>query len=173
MQLLLDIFKNLISYLPQLVNWWLYSPERTKKNIDVTIHNKEGYVEFDCDERMPFFRIIIEFKNNNPFPIEIDRIQINGWMPGAANHDVITECAIIKAFELMGGEIKKNQKMKFGLIGNIDNSNLTVINQAPDNATLNLHVKAVIKNKYHYIRDFKTDLNRLMCKFTNKSKNQQ
>ena len=167
MQLALDIFKEIVAYLPQLFNWWLYSSERTKKNIDVTIHNKEGSVEFYCNEQMHFFRITIEFKNNNPFPIEIDRIQINGWIP-IITHDVINQAVFIKAFELMGGRIKKNQKMNFGLIGDIDSSNLNFLNQAPDDATLNLHIKAVIKNKYYCIRDFSKDINRLMCKFIDK-----
>lgn len=169
MQFALDILKKIIAYLPQVFNWWLYSSERTKKNIDVTIHNKDGSVEFCCDEQNPYFRISIEFKNNNPFPIEIDRIRIHGWMPGALKNGAISEIALIKAFELMGGRIDKNQKRDFCFRDNLDDVNLKIVNEAPYDTILNLHIKAVIINKYYYIRDFTTDLNRLMCKFVNKN----
>lgn len=125
----------------------------------------DGSVEFWCDKSQPLFKIIIEFKNNNPFPIEVDRIEINGWIYAATNHVVV-----IKAFELFGGKIGKNEKRNFYFNEKLDELNLVGINEAPDNATLNLHVKAVIKNKYHCIRDFRTDLDRLMCKFINKTR---
>jgi hypothetical protein len=173
LEVALAIFKKIVAYLPQLFNWWLYSSERTKKNIDVTIHNTDGSVEFLCDELNAFFRITIEFKNNNPFSVEIDRIEIRGWIPYAVNNGVISRIVVVRAVELMGGRIKNNQKMNFSLMGDIDKSNLIVLNQAPDDAILYLHIKAVIKNKYYCIRDFSTDINRLMCKFINKSKNIQ
>jgi len=162
MELVTDIFFALVSRLPKLVSWWLYSPKRTKENVEVSISAKEGSVELWCDKCQSSFKVILEFKNNNPFPIEIDRVEISGKLHTAS----------MKALELFGAKLEKNKKVNFYLRGKLDESTLEQVNQAPHNEGLRLEVKAVIINKYHNVRDFRYQFDRLMCKFYNKKSNQ-
>jgi len=158
MNLVVDIFFRLVSYLPKLVSWWLYTPKRTKENIEVFISAKEGSVELWCDKYQSKFNVVLEFKNNNPFPIEIDRVEISGHLHGAS----------MKAVELFGAKLGNSKKVNFYISEKMDESNLDIVNKAPHDETLSLEVKAVIINKYHYIRDFRYHFDRLMCKFYNK-----
>jgi len=119
---------------------------------------QEGSVEVFCDKYQSKFTVILDFKNNNPFPIEIDRIEISGDVSSAS----------MKAIELLGAKIEPDKKDKFFLDGKIDAVNLEKINKAPNNEALRLEVKAVIINKYYNIRDFSHHFDRLMCKYYNK-----
>lgn len=161
MELVIDIFFALVSRLPKIFSWWLYSPERTVKNVEVFISAEEGTVEIWCDEAQASFKVIPEFKNNNPFPIEIDRVEISGQLNNAS----------MRAFELLGAKLKKNKKVNLYLRGKLDKLSLKQVNQAANDEALRLEVKAVIINKYHYIRDFSCNFDRLMCKFYNKKPN--
>ena len=161
MELVTDIFFALVSRLPKIFSWWLYSPERTVKNVEVFISAQEGSVEIWCDEAQASFKVIPEFKNSNPFPIDIDRVEISGQLQNAS----------MKAFELLGAKLEKNKKVNLYLRGKLDESSLKQVNQAADDEPLRLEVKAVIINKYHYIRDFTCNFDRLMCKFYNKKSN--
>lgn len=161
MEVVIDIFFRLVSHLPKLVSWWLYSPKRTKENVEVFISAQEGSVQVWCDKCQSCFKVILEFKNNNPFPIEIDRVEIYGQL----------HIASMKAVELFGAKLEKNKKVNFYLRGKLDESTLAQVNQAPHDEGLRLEVKAVIINKYHCIRDFRYQFDRLMCKFYNKKSN--
>ncbi len=154
----MDIFFWLVSHLPKLFSWWLYSPKRTIKNVDVSISAQEGTVELWCDKIQSMFKVILEFKNNNPFPIEIDRVEASGRLHNAS----------MKAFDLFGAKLEKNKKVNLYPRGKLDESSLAKVNEAADDETLRLEVKAIIINKYHCIRDFKRNFDRLMCKFYNK-----
>ena len=160
MELVIDIFFKLVSHLPKIISFWLYSPERTKKHVDVSISAQEGSVQVFCDECQSKFAVTIDFRNNNPFPIEIDRIEISGNVSSAS----------MKAVELFGAEIGPNKKNNFFLDGKIDPANLELINQASNDESLRLEVKAIIVNKYYNIRDFRHHFERLMCKYYNKQK---
>ena len=161
MELVTDIFFALVSRLPKIFSWWLYSPERTVKNVEVFISAQEGSVEIWCDEAQASFKVIPEFKNSNPFPIDIDRVEISGQLHNAS----------IKAFELLGAKLEKNKKVNLYPRGKLDESSLKRVNQAADDEALRLEVRIVIINKYHYIRDFSCHFDRLMCKFYNKKSN--
>ena len=161
MELVIDIFFALVSRLPKLVSWWLYSPKRTKENVEVSISAQEGSVELWCDECQSSFKVILEFKNNNPFPIEIDRVEISGHLKNAS----------MKAFELFGARLEKNKKVRLYLKGKLHESTLAQVNQAADDEPLRLEIKSVIINKYHCIRDFTYRFDRLMCKFYNRKSN--
>jgi hypothetical protein len=161
MALIIDIFFTLVSYLPKLLSWWLYSPERTKEHVEVSISAQQGSVELWCDKAQSKFSLWIQFKNNNPFPIEIDRIVANG--------DLYT--AHVEAINIIGGRLEKGESDKLHLEGKIDDINLKRVNESPENESLSLVLNAVIINKYHYIRDFKCPFNKLMCKLYNKQLN--
>ena len=158
MELVIDIFFTLVSHLPKLLSWWLYLPKRTKENVEISVSAQEGSVELWCDKLQSRFNVILEFKNNNPFPIEIDRVEIYGQLNNAS----------MKAFELFGAKVRKNKKVNLYLRGKLDESSLAIVNQVSDNEALRLEVKSVIINKYHYIRDFTYHFDRLMCKFYNR-----
>ena len=156
----IDILLKLISHLPKIISFWLYSPERTKRNVEVYVSAQEGSVEVWCDKCQSMFKVILEFRNNNPFPIEIDRVEMSGYLHSAS----------MKAIELFGAKIEANKKTNFFLEGKIDAANLEQINQVSNDETLRLEVKAIIANKYHNIRDFRYHFDRLMCKYYNKQK---
>jgi hypothetical protein len=158
MKFVIDIIFKLISHLPKFISFWLYSPERTKKHVEVSVSAQEGSVEIFCDKCQSKFRVILDFRNNNPFPIEIDRIEISGNISSAS----------IKAMELFGAEIKPDKKQNFFLDGKIDPANLEQINKIPNDEALRLEVKAIIVNKHYNIRDFRHHFDRLMCKYYNK-----
>lgn len=161
MGLVIDIFLTLVSHLPKLVSWWLYSPKRTKENVEASISAKEGSVEVWCDKAQAKFSLWIQFNNNNPFPIEIDRTEASGNLYTAR----------LKAINLFGRRLKKGESASLHLEGKIDDINLKQVNKSPENESLRLEVKSVIVNKYHHIRDFKCQFDRLMCKFYNKKSN--
>lgn len=161
MELVTDIFFTLISHLPKLASWWLYSPKRTRENVEVSISAKEGSVELWCDKCQSCFKVILEFKNNNPFSIEIDRVEVSGQLHTAS----------MKAFELFGARLEKKKEVNLYIGGKLDETNLKKVTQASIDEGLRLEVKAVIINKYHYIRDFRYQFDRLMCKFYNKESN--
>lgn len=163
MELVTDIFLTLVSHMPkQLVSWWLYSPKRTKENMEVSISAQEGSVEVWCDKEQAKFSIYVQFKNNNPFFIEIDRAEALGSLCTAR----------LKAINLFGRRLKKGESASLHLEGKIDDINLKQVNKSPENESLRLELKAVIVNKYHLIRDFRCQFDRLMCKFYNKQSNQ-
>ncbi len=153
-----DIFFKFVPHLPKIIISWLYPPERIKKNVEVSVSGQEGSVEIWCDNYQSNFKVILEFRNNNPFPIEIDRVEALGYLHSAS----------MKAVELFGAKIQANGKGTLFLEGKIDPANLEQVNQAPNDESLRLEVKAVILNKYHNIRDFSHQFDRLMCKFYNK-----
>jgi len=162
MGLVIDIFLTLVSHLPKIVSWWLYSPKRTKENIEISISAQEGSVEVWCDKEQAKFSLWIQFNNNNPFPIEIDRTEASGNLYTAR----------LKAINLFGRRLKKGESASLHLEGKIDDINLKQVNKSPENESLRLDLKAVIVNKYHLIRDFRCQFDRLMCKFYNKQSNQ-
>jgi hypothetical protein len=158
MGLVIDVFFNLASHLPKLISGRLYSPERTKRNVEVIVSAQEGSVEVWCNKYQSKFRVILDFRNNNPFPIEIDRVEISGYLHSAS----------MKAIELFGAKIEAHKKVIFFLEGKIDAANLEQINQAPKDETLRLEVKTIIVNKYHNIRDYIHHFERLVCKYYNR-----
>jgi hypothetical protein len=158
LSVILELCLSVISCLPKFVSWWLYSPKRTKRNTKVSISANEGSVEFYCDKYNAAFNIWLEFDNQNPFPIEIDRIELSGNVHSAS----------VKAFEFLGARIKEKKQYRFWLRGKFDEATLEQINAAPDNATLRLEIRALILNKHYHIRDFTCSFDRLMCTFHNK-----
>jgi len=158
MELIIDIFFTLISHLPRLLSWWLYSPGRTKKNVEISISAQKGSVELWCDKAQANFSLWIQFKNNNPFPIEIDRTEASG----------ILYTAHLRAINIFGRGLKKGESASLHLEGKIDDINLKRLNESPENESLRLELNAIIINKYHCIRDFRCQFDSLMCKFYNK-----
>ncbi len=118
-------------------------------------------MEIWCDKCQSKFKVILEFKNSNPFPIEIDRVEISGYLHSAS----------MEAVELFGAKLEKNKKVNFYLEGKLDAASLEQVNQTSKDETLRLEVRAIIINKYHHIRDFTCRFDRLMCKFYNKKLN--
>ena len=159
MNILTEIALSVISHLPKLFSWWLYKPERTMSHIDVDVSAQEGSVEIWCDRRQARFSIIIQFRNNNPFPIEIDRAEASASLSAAQ----------FKAINFFGLKIEEGKTESFQLEGRIDDQNLEYVNQSPDGEHLRVRVKAIIMNKYHTIRNFHKDFERLMCKLINKN----
>jgi len=162
MDLVINIFFTLVSHLPKLLSFWLYSPKRTKEKVEVSISAQQGSVELWCDKAQAKFSLWIQFNNNNPFPIEIDRTEASGNF----------YTAHLKAINIFGTRLKKGQSTSLHLEGKIDDINLKQVNESPENESLRLELNAVIINKYHYIRDFSCQFDRLMCKFYNKQLNQ-
>ncbi len=158
MSIYTELVLNSLSHLPKIFNWWLYKPEKTIKRIDVNILAKEGSVEIWCDKAQAKFSLWIQFKNNNSFPIEIDRSEASGYL----------YTAHLKAINLFGKRLKKGESATLHLEGNIDDINLKRVNGSPENESLRLELKAVVLNKYHRIRDFRCQFDRLMCKFYNR-----
>ena len=162
MELITDIFLTLVSHMPkQLVSWWLYSPKRTKENIEISISAQEGSVEVWCDKEQAKFSLWIQFNNNNPFPIEIDRSEAIGSFCTAR----------LKAINLFGMRLNKGESNSLHLEGKIDDINLNRVNESPENESIRIELRAIIINKYHNIRDFIYRFERLMCKFYNKKSN--
>lgn len=151
----------LVSHLPKLLSWWLYSPERTKENVEIFISAQQGSVDIWCDKIQAKFSLWIKFKNNNPFPIEIDQTEASGNL----------NTAHLKAINIFGRRFKKGESASLHLEGKIDDINLKRVNESPENESLRLELNAIIINKYHYIRDFRCQFDRLMCKFYNKQSN--
>ena len=159
MSLLIDIVFNMLSYLPRIFNWWLFKPERTTRQLDIDISAQEGSIEIWCDRSHARFAIIIQFRNNNPFPIEIDRAEASASL----------HTARFKAINIFGIKIKKGETQLLRLEGRIDDENLKYVNRSPEGENLRMEFNAVIMNKYHTIRDFRKYFDRLMCKLINKS----
>ncbi len=162
MDILKEIFYQLVSHLPKLMSGWLYSPTRTKAHVEVTIPAREGSVDVFCDRLQSSFRIALEIRNANPFPIEVDRIEATAQLYSGS----------MRALELFGARVEKNGKATFYLQGRIDDANLERINNAPDNEMPRVHIRAVITNKYHCIRDFTCAEDRVMCRFSNRTRAQ-
>ena len=81
-----------------------YSPEKTKQNVDISISAQEGSVEIWCDKQQSRFNVILEFKNNNSFAVEVDRIETTGYLSNGAS---------MKAFDLVGARLERNKKENF------------------------------------------------------------
>jgi hypothetical protein len=145
MKLVIDIFFRLVSHLPKLLSWWLYSPKRTKANVEVFISAQQGSVEVWCDKCQSKFNVMPEFENKNPFPIEIDRVEISAQLHNAS----------MKAVNIIGATLETNQRAKLYLTGKLDESSLIQVNEAPVDEPMSLVVKAVIVNRHHYIRDYR------------------
>ena len=158
MDLLMNTFFELVSHLPKLLSWWMYSPEKTKGNVDVSISARTGSVEIWCDKSQAKFSLWVEFKNDNAFPIEIDRAEASG----------ILYSARLTATNLFGIPLKKGESGSLHLEGKIDDINLELINKAPENESVRIELRAIIVNKYHTIRDFRVPFDNLMCKLINK-----
>ena len=158
MDLLMNTFFELVSHLPKLLSWWLYSPEKTKRNVHVSVSARAGSVEVWCDKAQAKFSIWVEFKNNNAFPIEIDRAEASGTLHAAR----------LTATNLFGMPLKKGESGSLHLEGRIDDINLELANKAPENESVRTELRAIIVNKYHTIRDFRVPFDNLMCKLINK-----
>ncbi len=162
MDILKELFFQIVAHLPMLLSGWLYSSKRTKAHVEVTIPAREGSVDIFCDRVQSSFRIAIEIRNSNPFPIEVDRIEATASLSGGS----------MRALELFGGSVQTNRKVSFYLTGRIDEANLEMINKAPDNEMPRVHIHAIVINKYHRIRDFMHDEDRVMCRFSNRRRGQ-
>ena len=158
MSLLTDVTFNAISQLPKLFSWWLYKPERTLSHIDVEVSAQEGSVEIWCDKTQARFSIIVQFRNNNPFPIDIDRAEASANL----------HTAHFKAINFFGAKIKESRSEILRLDGRIDDQNLKYVNESPDGEALRVEFRALVTNRYHTIRNFSIHFDRLMCKLVNK-----
>ena len=159
MSTVIDITFYILSYLPKLFSWWLYKSSRTTQHIDFHVSAKEGSVEIWCDKRQSNFSLWVEVKNNNPFPIEIDRAEASGYL----------HTARLKAFNLFGIRLKRGESKSLHLEGRIDEANLEQVRCSPENEPMRrIDLKAVIVNKYHTIRGFSVSFDRLMCRLINK-----
>jgi len=158
MDILIDITLRIISHLPKVCSWWLYKPERTTENIYCTVSAREGSVELYCDRQQSNFSIWVDVRNNNSFPIEIDRAKVSGHIHSAR----------LTALNLFGLHLKKGESKSLILRGKIDEPNRELVNKSPENEPMRVELKAVIINKYHTIRDFSFSFERLMCKLINK-----
>lgn len=154
--MIIDFILNLISHLPKLFNWWLYSPKRTDKNIDVSISASDSSIEIWCGQRE--FRIRPEFRNNNPFPIEVDRLEIKGSLDSVR----------LTATQNFGTEIPPKKKTTLTAEGKFDTSTEIQIKQTKDDTTIRLELIALIINKCHRIRNFRRHFENLLCRVINK-----
>lgn len=152
-----DFILNIISYLPKLVNWWLYSPERTDRNVDVSISANESSIQIWCIQNE--FQVQVEFRNNNPFPIEVDRLTITGRYYTA---DLV-------AAENFGTRIQPKQRSILIAKGKFDTTMEERIKQAKDDTTIRLEIQALIINKCHRIRHFRRSFEYQLCRVTNKN----
>ena len=152
-----DFILNIISYLPKLVNWWLYSPERTDRNVDVSISANESSIQIWCIQNE--FQVQVEFRNNNPFPIEIDRLMVKG------HYYTVT----LTASEKFGIRIMPKKKDSLIAKGKFNVSTESQIKQAKDDTTIRLEVHALIINKCHRIRDFRRHFDSQLCRVVNKN----
>jgi hypothetical protein len=159
MSILTDIGLNVISHLPKLFSWWLYKPKRTKNLIEVDVSAQDGSVEIWCDRPQARFSITVQFRNNNPFPIEIDRAEASARL----------HTAKFKAINFFGLKITEGKTESLQLEGRIDEQNLNYVNDSPDGENLRVEVKAIVMNKYHTIRSFSKNFDRLMCRLINKN----
>jgi len=146
MSILVDLSMNAVPYLPRPFIWWLYKPERTLQHIKAEILAHQGSVEVWCDREQAKFCLWVQFKNDNPFPVEIDRVIASGNL-----HAVHLE-----ASNLMGTHLKKGQFTSLLPEGGIDDVNLDRVNRSPDDSSLRLTLYAVVANKYHTMREFRT-----------------
>lgn len=158
MSIFIDMTLWFISILPKLFSWWLYKPERTMKHISVNVSAQEGSVEIWCDKKQAHFSIIIDFRNNNPFVIEIDRAEASANL----------HTAQLKAINFFGVKIDKGKTELLRLEGRIDDLNLKYVNESPRGEHLRVELKAIVLNKYHTMRNFNKHFDRLMCKLINK-----
>src|SRR4030067_2958261 len=146
-----DFILNIISYLPKLFNWWLYSPERTDRNVDVSISANESSIQIWCIQNE--FQVQVEFRNNNPFPIEIDRLVVKG------HYYTVT----LTASEKFGIRIMPKKKTNLIAKGKFNVSTESQIKQAKDDTTIRLEVNALIINKCHRIRNFRRSFDSQLC----------
>ena len=158
MSILTDITLNVISQLPKLFSWWLYKPERTLSHINVEVSAQEGSVEIWCDKTQARFSIIVQFRNDNPFPVDIDRAEASANL----------HTAHFKAINFFGINVKEKRTEVLRLEGRIDDQNLKYANQSPDGESLRVELRAIVTNRYHTIRTFSKHFDRLMCKLFNK-----
>jgi len=157
--ILIDIIRFVFSHLPKLLSWWLYKPQRTTKNITFSVSAKDGSVEVWCDEQQSKFKIIIDIKNDNPFPIEIDRAEASASLYTAR----------LKALNLFGVQVGKGESKALILESRMDEPNRKLVNSSPENERMKVELKAIIKNKHHHsIRIFNITLGGLMCRLINK-----
>ena len=152
-----DFILNIISYLPKLFNWWLYSPKRTERNVDVSISANESSIQILCIQNE--FQVQVEFRNNNPFPIEIDRLIVNG------HYYTVT----LTASEKFGIRIMPKKKASLIANGKFNISTESQIKQAKDDTTIRLEVNALIINKCYRIRNFRRSFNSQLCRVINKN----
>jgi hypothetical protein len=158
MSTFIDIAIYVLSCLPKFFNWWLYKPSRTTQHIDFHVSANESTVEIWCDKIQSNFSLWVEVKNNNPFPIEIDRAEASGYLNNAR----------LKALNLIGIQLKKGESKSLHLEGRIDEASLEQVRCSPENAPLQVIIRCIIKNKYHTIRNFSISFDRLMCRLVNK-----
>ena len=151
------IVEKLISFTPQFLSWWLYSEEKTKKNIKINISAQEGTCEIICGES-PTFKIWVEIHNGNVFSIDVDRILFEGNFGYSAQ---------LYSDNLIGGLISSNTSDRFLLESYIEPSQLIKINNSKDDSLINYcEVKLILSNKYHKIRH-KKSLERILCSVKN------
>jgi hypothetical protein len=158
MNILVDLSMNIVPYLPRMFTWWLYKPERTLRNITVDISARQRSTEILCDREQAKFSLWIQFKNDNPFPVEIDRLIASGNL----------HTAHLEASNLLGTHIKKGECASVHLEGGIDEVNLARVNSSPDDPLLRVELCGVIANKYHTMRTFRKSFDDLMCRLVNK-----
>ncbi|MGD0077481.1 MAG: hypothetical protein ABSB91_02510 [Sedimentisphaerales bacterium] len=160
---IIKVSSHLYNLLSRLLSFFnrkkKYSPEKTKQNIEVSISAQEGSIEMWCDKYQSMFRVYLEFSNNNPFPIEIDRVEVSGYTYSSAS---------VEAINLFGEKIEAHKKYRILLKGKIDSANLEKINQAATDETLRLDVRAVILNKFYNIRDYVSHLDNVRCRYINR-----
>lgn len=159
MGLVIDIFLTLVSHLPKLVSWWLYSSKRTKGKVEVSISAREGSVEVWCNKAQAKLSLWVQFKNNNPFPIEIDRVEALASFYTAQ----------MKATNLFGIRLKRGGSDSLHIEGKIDDVNLKRVNESSEDRGMRVEIQAVVVNKYNTIRDFRVYLENMMCRLVNKN----
>lgn len=160
MSFITDAMFNMMAYLPKLCSWWMYKPKRTKEEIKVGVSAQSGSVEVWCDKEQAHMSVYVEFTNNNPFPIDIDRC----WVSGSIH------TAQMKALNLVGTKIPSKETGKLLVEGPIDEVNRRRVKTCPPaREEMRLVVNAIIINKYHIIRDFSHAFDCLMCRLINKN----
>lgn len=152
----IDFILQIISYLPKLFNWWLYSPRRTEANIEVSISASESSIEIWCSQNQ--FRVRVGFRNSNPFPIEIDRLVVR-----ASYHS-----ATLVAKERFGARIAPKKQIILSAEGEFDTTTEARIKEARDDTTIGLEIRALIINRRHRMRDFRSSFPNQLCRVTNK-----
>ncbi len=158
MSILTDIILQVISHLPKLFSWWLYKPKRTTEHLSIDVSAQEGSVEIWCDKSQARFSMIVQIRNGNPFDIEIDRAEVSARL----------HMGQLKASNFFGAKVQKGKVESLRLEGRIDDQNLRYVNEAPNGEHLAADIRAIVVNKYHTIRTFNRQFDRLMCRMINK-----